>query len=231
MISSDQLRAEELRLKYIELIERPDVFPTRLNWQYITAHRMHGLAAALYRKYLTALTIDDNDRADLHDIAIEEFPKFLSAIDREEAVEAVYGDISTDPEATRNLIRASNLFDAPSLSRLMDRGDTDFVFSVLDVYQPEYTTADLKTMGELLARIDNLPSRGRYERRHGVFGSSEKYICPDGHSNPVDTEYCRHNGCGKNARGLTEEQENAVTVFLGRLAALRSLLSQHYEME
>ena len=224
MISADQLRAEELRLKYLELIKRPDVFPTLSNWQYITAHAMRGLGFGLYRKYLDALTIDEQDRAPLHDVAVEEFPKYLAAIDRREAVNVVYSDVDTSPAATADLIRRLGLFDAYNLIDLMDNGRTDFVMDVIDVYQPEYDYADLQPMEELLARIDALPTLGYVEERGGIFGRSEKYICPDGHANPADTEYCRHSGCGKNSRGLTSTQEGAVTAFLARIAALRSLL-------
>lgn len=229
MISAEELRTEELRLKYLKLIQRPDVFPTRANWEFIISNAMRGLGYALYHKYLTAVTIDENDRQNLHDVAAEEFPRYLAAIDRLEAIDVVYSDITTAPTYTVGLIRKINLFDANSLIYHLDNGDYDFVFSVLDVYQPTYDESDLEPMDELMSRIDNLPALGKIENRPGLFGSSEKYICPDGHVNPSDAEYCRHTGCGKDARGLTEAQENAVTIYFNRLEALHSLLSLRKE--
>ena len=52
IITDEQLKTEELRLRYLELIDKPDVYPTRANWQFITSHAMAGLGSALYRKYL-----------------------------------------------------------------------------------------------------------------------------------------------------------------------------------
>lgn len=223
MISAEQLRNEERRLRYLTLIERPDVFPTLANWQFITSNALQGLGHHLYKKYLTSITIDDNDREELHDIAVKEFPAYLAAIDRREAVDVVYGDVTTAPEHTIRLIRDNRLFDASSISRLISAGNLDFAMSVIDVYQPEYSFADLEAMENLGSQIDSLPLRGIIEERQGFFGSSEKYICPDGHINPADNVYCR--GCGKNARGLTETQEKAIAQFKGRLQALKSLLS------
>ena len=226
MISAESLKAEELRLKYLRLIERPDVFPTRANWEYITQQKMPGLAQALYGKYLMALTVDDNDRELLHDIAIEEFPKFIGAIDVKEASEALYGDVTTLPEYTATLIRENGLFDAERLASLIDDGELNFVFSVIDVYKADYREEDLPAMELLMEKIDALPRLGSIEQRSGIFGKTEKYICPDGHVNSADTEYCHHAGCGKNARGLTEKQEAAIENYAGRVEALRSLIER-----
>ena len=222
MISAEELRVEELRQRYLELIERPDVFPTRANWEFIISHAMQGLGHHLYKKYLTAIAVDDYERHELHDVAREMFPSYLSAIDREEALEVVYGNIEANRDVAAELIRRNSLFDAEYLIGLIEDGDIDFALKVVDVYQPEYDEEDLEAMKELMERIDELPHTGAVERRHGLFGSPEKYICPEGHTNPSDAEYCRH--CGKNLRGLNKEQEDAVGVFAKRVAALRRLI-------
>lgn len=223
-VDFNQLHIEEVRLRYLELIERPDVFPTKNNWQFIIENTMRGLARPLYKKYLIALNIDDNDRDVLHDIAIEEFPRYISVINRLEAIDAIYGDVTTAPAAAHSLIRDNNLFDADSLCRIIDKGNISFALSVIDVFQPTYSSADIEPMEKLRTKIDKLPRRGYVERRQSIFGSAEKYICPDGHANNADTEFCRYAGCGKNARGLTEAEEKAVAAFSHRLEALKSLL-------
>ena len=223
MISAEELRAEELRLRYRELLVRPDVFPTEANWQFIISRRMPGLASLLYQKYLVALTIDDNDRDQLHDVAVEQFPEYISAIDRREAIDALYSDVTTSPDKTAALIRKNNLFDASALIGLIDDGEVNFALSVIDVYQPDYSEEDVEQMEHLMYRLDSLPRHGYVEQRGGIFGASERYICPDGHSNPADTEYCRHSGCGKNARGLSEKQEKAISLFISRISVLKSM--------
>lgn len=226
MISSDQLHIEELRLRYLELLERPDVFPTVKNWEFITENRMQGLGKALYHKFLIAHTIDDNDREGLHDVAITEFPKYLGAIGHREAVETVYSDITTLPGVAEALIRENLLFDAPKLLEILHTGNLNFVINVLDVYQPDYDIADYLPMKELLEELDGLPTRGSIETKSGIFGSSEKYICPNGHTNSTDTEYCTHSGCGLNMRGLTQAQEKKIDLYSKRVEALASILEQ-----
>lgn len=227
MITADQLKIEELRLRYLELIGRPEVFPTRANWRFITANRMRGLARGLYGKYLTALTIDEVDRQELHDVAIEEFPEYIKSIDRCEAVEAVYSDIYTAPDATCGLIRDAGLFDALEIMRLVEDGDLAMAFRLLTAYKSEYDATDLAPMQRLVDMLENRTPTGGIREHRGIFGVSEKYICPSGHTNPPDTEYCTHSGCGLDARGYTREQAEAITTLSRRTDALRELLNEH----
>lgn len=223
IVSADQLRAEELRLKYVSLLDDPSVYPTRENWQYIIDNKMEGVGPALLNRYITALEVDDVDRAELHSIAIEEFPRYLEAVDRDYALSIIYEggaghDISVD------LIRRSRLFDANYLLNLIDCGELDLALDVIDVYQPEYIDSDLDAMEMLAKCIDALPDKGTIEDRRGIFGTSSKYICPNGHVNDAGTTYCTHSGCGLDIKGLTKRRADAVEIFRHRLEALRNLI-------
>lgn len=224
MITADQLKIEELRLRYLEMITRPEVFPTRANWQFISRNRMQGLGHALFGKYLAALTVDEVDREELHDIAIEEFPEYLRAADRDEALDVVYTGITSAPGKVVKMIYDCQLFDADYLINLLDNDELPLVMQLIGSYQPEYSAHDLESMSILLERLQNLPALGKIEVRAGLFGSSEKYVCPNGHVNSADTEYCSHSGCGLDARGLTEQQETALVDFENRVTALRGLV-------
>lgn len=225
-VTAEELKVEELRLRYLELIERPDVFPTRANWQFIASHAMRGLGHALYHKYLSALTIGDADREELHDIAIEEFPKYLRCIDREEALEVIYTDLVTAPEATMEIIKELNLFDADYLINQLDCDELGKVMALLDVYQPSYDRQDIEPMKELLERLNTLPETGSVQQVSGLFGTSLKYVCPMGHKNPPEAEYCNHPGCGLNRFGLTQSDVAKIKVYGRRVQALESLLGQ-----
>lgn len=224
-VDAETLRAEELRLRYLEIIDRPDIFPTPANWQYIIAHAMHGLGQALYHKYLVALDREPDDREPLHQAAVEHFPEYLRAMPPEYAAEVVYGDVTTDPEAARQLIRDVRLFDAGRIADLIRHGNVDFALSVIDVYRESYTPADLEDMEDLAAILDALPEQGRMEQRRSLLGSlSMKYICPRGHVNDGDRRFCTHGGCGLDTRGLTRPQSESIDTFRLRLRALRTLL-------
>lgn len=224
MISAEELRNEEIRLVYRQHLERPDIYPTRQNWEFIIHNHLSGLATLLYHKFLISLTVDDNDREDLHDVAIEMFPQYIKGVDRREAIDALYSDVQTNSIVTAQLIRENRLFDAPALMGLLSRCEKEFVAEVIDCFQPEYTVDDLRDMQLLANRIDALPRSGRIEHRSGIFSSSEKYICPNGHSNPADVEYCTT--CGLNARGFTDGQEKRIQTFTARIDVLRSMFER-----
>lgn len=223
-VTAEDIKVEELRLRYLELLERPEVFPTRANWEFISSHRMRGLGHVLYHKYLVALTIGDNDREELHDITIEEFPKYIKSIDREEALDAIFSDLSTVPEASLELIRECELFDANYLINQLDCEELAVVMDLLDVYQPSYDEADLEAMKELLDRLETLPATGGVTQVNGLFGSSMKYVCPAGHKNTPEAEYCSHPGCGLNCRGLKKADVMKIELFRRRIQALENLL-------
>lgn len=226
-VSLEDVKIEELRLRYLELLDRPDVYPTRANWEFISSKAMHGLGHLLYHKYLTALTIDDNDREELHDIAIEEFPKFLKSINREEALEVVYSDLSTAPAATLELIKECELFDANYLLNLLDNSELRIVMELIDVYQPSYSDSDVEAMTELRERLEDLPELGFNQEVGGLFGSSLKYICPAGHKNSPDAEFCTHPGCGLNRKGLTKTDINKIDLYDRRVQAVANLIHRN----
>ncbi len=221
-ITFDQLRAEELRLRYLEMIDRPDVYPTRANWDFITRHAMLGLGPALYRKYLAALSYDEDDREELHQAAVDCFPDYLRAVPRPYAARTIYADLSTAPEAARALIEQCRLFDAPAIMELLDEGRLDDAMLAVDAYQDSYTAADIAHMHTLRDRLLSLPALGSQEQRRNLMGiASLRFICPEGHTNDPDEQYCTR--CGKDIYGLTATQNARIDIFMRRLQALDNL--------
>lgn len=153
------------------------------------------------------------------------FP-LLHAIDRDEAIDVAYTGFGSAPAEMTRLIHDCQLFDADYLVNMLDNDGLGAVMDLLDAYQPEYGPNDLEAMSVLLERLQNLPDLGHIEIRQGIFGSAEKYICPNGHVNSADADYCHHSGCGLDARGLTEAQEDALMAFAVRVEALQSLISR-----
>lgn len=225
-VTADRLRAEELRLRYLEIIDRPDVFPTATNWQFIIDNAMTGLGPALYRKYLVAADTDEDDREPLYREALRYFPLYLRAVPRDYAIYTVYSDTVTMPDETLRLIRDAQLFDADSILDLLRAGETDFAFKAIDSYCAEYTEADLCAMRRLASWIDGQPQTGSMEERRGLLGGpSLKYICPRGHVNDSDATFCSHSSCGLDIYGHTERQAAAIEAFRLRLRALENLFN------
>ena len=223
-VSSEQLRAEELRQRYLEVIDRPDIFPTPTNWQYIIANAMTGLGPALFTKYLTAIDLPEDGREPLHLAAIEYFPQYLRSVPRDYAAATVYSRPDMLPAEALRLIRSEELFDATLILELLRSGHATFALDAIDAYSSVYDADMLDAMRRLDEAISALPLTGYREERRGLLGTSMKYICPRGHVNDSSRTYCRE--CGLDARGLTEAQVARIDTFRHRLAALATLLDR-----
>ena len=198
-VSADELKAECLRRKYLVLLDKPDVFPSKANWDFIIDHRMQGLGAKLYRKYLVSWVLEPADRLEANRLALTEFPRYLQAVERRYALQVVYADISSAPEATTALIAEAQLFDAPTLVSLLD-SDPDFVIANLGAMQPTYDGDDADNMRALLSRLRELPRRS--DKPRGAFFGFAK-----------SQEYA-----------ITDEQVAAIDAYADRYDALIDLL-------
>ncbi len=225
MVAAEELKAECLRRRYAALLEKPDTFPSGHNWAYIIEHRMTGLGPALYRKYLVALMLQEEQRSGLHVVALKYFPEYLRSVDRRHALDTVYGDVSTMPDEFVRLVDECQFFDAVRLQSLLAAGDAaslQLVVRCLPAFQPEYDRSDLESMERLLHSLRQLPPLGRVEERRTLLGARRVYMCPYGHSNNVEAEFCAE--CGCDIYGLDEEGRKAISDFGLRCEALRDML-------
>jgi hypothetical protein len=222
VVSADELIAAERAERYKRQLERPDVFPAAANWQYIIDNRMAIIGRELYRKYLVSWLTPPAERCDYHELALQRFSEFLCAIDRADAVDIVYSDVSSAPEATKGLIADCRLFDALKLYEILHDGDTAFAVECLATFQPEYTESDLQNMQRLSMAIDNLEPLGEVREARSIFGRETKYICPEGHTNSAQQEFCA--SCGLNIFGFNGEQAASIRDFKARVSTLSRLL-------
>lgn len=222
-ISYEALKAEELRLRYTDLLKDATIYPTIANWDYIILNKMEGIGDLLYAKYKSSLSLDEADRHDLHIAALEKFPAYLKAVSCEYASDVVYSHIS-DGDIALNLIRDCNLFSAAHIIDCIEQTHDLRVLDIIDVYRKEYTNNDYRAMCDLDSLLHSLPKRGFIEDVRGLFGYSSKYICPNGHSNDAGVKYCSHAGCGLDIFGITKSQSEAIGRFRSRIIALENLL-------
>lgn len=225
-VSAEALRTEMLRRRYALLLEQPEVFPSQANWDFIIEHTLTGIGEGLYRKYLVSAVLPEEQRRSANRLALREFPRYLRAVDRSYAIEVVYDDTVSAPEATRSLVEECELFDAPSLLGLVRRCEAPAAVDMLEAFQPQYTAADLADMRELLEALRTLPELGEMADGRGLLRRDRRYICPAGHSNDADAEYCTHAGCGLNIYGLTEAQTRAIEAYAERVDALADLIQR-----
>lgn len=226
-ITAEELLALERSQRYKRQLADADVFPDARNWKYITEYVMESLAPELYRKFLLAWLTPESQRSDFHELALECFPDYLGAIPRQTALETVYSDITSSPEATLHLVDVCRLFDARRLMRLLDEdADPHFVAQCLGAYQPEYTAADVRAMSQLVQRMHALPDQGSLKESHSIFGRDVRLVCPNGHSVSIeagqDPEDCFCPTCDLNIQGLTSDDADAIKSLANRVSILRA---------
>ena len=224
-VTAQQLNAEVLKRKYLQLLENPDIFPSQKNWDFIIENNMYELAPLLYKKYLSAIDIEECERGDYHNDTIVMFPRYLEYIPRQHAVKALYSDTSTNTKASIDLAIKLNLFDIDGILDMLDRDEIRAAAQMLIALMPSYDTNDLDDLKDLLDDFLELPELGHYEgSRISILSGKERYICPNGHVNEEDVEFCVHEGCNQNIKGLTPTEVECINTYANRLEILEELL-------
>lgn len=226
-VTARELQIEEGRLRIADALLCADAFPSASDWDFIIDNRLPGLVKPLYERYLNSCMVSELDRDACHELVETRFPDYLAVAPRSEALDAVYDDLYTYTDASVHLIRQAGLHSAAHLARVLDAGDLHLCVSLLDVYQPEYSEADVEDMETLIHLLETLPQVPQVTRYRTLLGVSDKYVCPAGHSNHPDTIFCAH--CGLDARGLDSDEENIIAAYALRTRALRSLIERNAE--
>ncbi|MBQ2838457.1 MAG: hypothetical protein IJE73_02290 [Muribaculaceae bacterium] len=225
-ITAQQLNAEFLKRKYAKLLQSNDVYPSRKNWKYIIENNMHELSDLLYRKYLLAINTPEEARSIYHNDTIEMFPQYLEYIDRRYAIATLYKDTSTNPSASIDLAINLHLFDIDGILDMLDRDEIRAAARMLMAMKPTYDANDLNDLLDLLDDFIELPDMGYYEgSRLGLISGSERYVCPNGHVNKDEVQYCTHPNCGLNIKGLTRTEVECIDTYTERLKILQELFS------
>ena len=171
------------------------------------------------KRILQSGLISYNDSA-----ALAHFREYLSLINRENAISAIYPLVGEPNLDAIGIIRANKLFDAESIENLIDRGLLDDACNILTSSKPTYTEVDITSMKALSVKLHNLPDKGSLSFvKGGLFSKDgEKYICPEGHVNNKEIEFCEK--CGLNIKGLTKDNVRSIKQFDEAINALEYLL-------
>lgn len=138
----------------------------------------------------------------------------ISACPRKEVINCIYKDPELlKSDAIKSLIKDCKLFDPTNVLELC-KTDMHCAFGLLEYDAPAYTDEDVSKMKEIVAIADNLPERGKLEQESG----KTKYICPDGHKNKDNIEYCKF--CGLNTKGLNRNEVKNIELLRDKIEIL-----------
>ncbi len=193
--------------------------PTEADWSFIRKYNLTELAPSLYEYYQQ---IYDNPEYKMQQ---EYFKQFISEMDYNNACDVLYSDYDSNGKFSTPLIKANRLFNPEKVLGLAKDGVN--VIPLLTAEKPEYTGSDIRTMIEIAGFFDSLPDKGHFEMvKTGVLPSKmkEMYICPDGHKNEKDTNFCYE--CGKNMKGLNINQVKIIENFKIKVNILNNLINK-----
>lgn len=200
-----------------------NLFPKQKELNFIMENALWELAASLYEYYVIPRIIDEVRPID------EKFPIILSAMSYNDIVQFIYKDYSLRRTCAYDLIKDNNLFNAEKILELLHNDQISEAIELLETEKAEYDESDAKVMEEICAFFDNLPNKGKIEEVKGGLLSSkmvEKYICPKGHKNDKEFEFCQEYNCGLNIKGLTRKEINIINAFKDKVRVIKTLLER-----
>lgn len=163
--------------------------------------------------------------------------RYISILSREDVIPIVYklyksrlvistnlnGVIQRITLPIDKLIKNCRLFDATELMSLFNE-DLSLLFPLLEAEKDFYTRNDLVAMKELVKLLSSLPDKGSITKgKLGMFSKEEEiWICPNGHKNSMDDEFCAT--CNLNIKGLKLEDNDRIVAFEKKVKMLETLL-------
>lgn len=222
-ISDKELRTVQF-LERWKKSEKKTVFDEE--WNFIITNNLSEVAEDLIANRMRQLEKREYD---------SRLNEYLSRIDSETRLASIYSAyykldelpyISQYEKDTFifNLIESYNLFSPCHITKLLKEERLDFAIMLLKTSKPFYSKKDIDEMEVHIQLLESLPDKGcTKEVKASRFTSSTKtiYVCPVGHENNVDEEFC---SCGLNIKGLTKEQVKGISDYKAKVSTLKELL-------
>lgn len=224
-ISADALNNECLKKLLINNINR-GAFPSEEEWNYLAAYDVPEISEKLFDLFL----LTDKKSADFISIPekllLNNFPQYYIRLDKSLQIDLAYSKLNgVNDRVVVSLIISNKLFDAKSIIDLVRNDKINIAVQLLESDKDYYTDKDIALMKNIVDAISNIPDKGKIEFVKGLLSKgSEKYVCPRGHKNDVDTKFCNELNCGLNIKGLTKSQVECINKYSAKIDALQELL-------
>ncbi len=227
-VSYSQIRRQYLIVLYKQTLKAGTKFSEK-DWENILSFNLSEIAPELTAEYLRLLTVHYDDYAftAYRDSFAEKFEEYLSRQDKSVAADALYPFLDSNPAIIVGLVVKYELFNPKVVLNQLKAGNLSIALDLLRCHKDYYTREDLAEMQEIVKTLDNLPDRGSMQMvKGGLFSKKEEemYVCPNGHKNYKEEQYCLEPGCGLNIKGLSKNQVISATLFRRFTCALASIL-------
>jgi len=226
-ISNDVL-TNELIKKQIIIKAQNDSLLTQEEWYFLQQNPILNISEKLLTNFLRVYGNTIPKESDNGKILINNITNYFGILENEESINILYEKLIENPIEIFDLIKINNLFSPSKVLSLLEKGEVRAAISCLEINKENYSTNDLSQMSEIIKHLDSLENRGNIKSSKSLLGKDvEKYICPNGHSNNVESEFCESHGCYMNIKGLQREQVEKIKDFKDKVDTLSSLFNKH----
>jgi uncharacterized protein YbjQ (UPF0145 family) len=227
-VSLNDLEIEKQKVKIINTLQYHPSFLSLENWNFILENPNEEMLPLLFNHYLKTFErgiFPSNEwQKQLHEL----FPEFIKIISNEQTITYLYDRLNENEEIVASLIKDSRQFSPRKILDLINSGKTFTGIELLKSDKDNYSLDDLKHMQEIKSILVDLPSLGRIEQVKSLIGGNkDKFICPNGHQNNVDVQFCEK--CQENTQGLTQEKTHIIREFLLKISILEKKFSTKEE--
>ena len=210
--------------------------PSPEDWFYILTYRPEEIAEDLLGLYIhlhyneVTEIFETNDKLKA---IFAPLPSYFASIDKTKAIEVLYDKVESHKKIIETILIPAHVFSAQHIINLFQAGKISTAIKCLEIDSTSYSKTDLELMQLLVTLFEDMKDLGTMKEMKNHFGKPQlKYICPKGHVNPKETEYCQETEydqnllagfCGLNIKGLKEREVKIIEKFKTKTAILAKM--------
>lgn len=220
IIESDELEIEVEKEIIITKVNS-NTHLSKEDWNFLLNYPIVEISSKILDIYINQLINPELSNESIR----ENTAKYFTLLEEDYSTKILYQSLLTNPNSTLRVIRISNLFSPEKLYNIINEIHLDTLVSCINVGKKHYSKNDLDYMEKIELYLDNLENLGKIEMTKSVLGKTkEKYICPDGHSNNAEIEYCSNESCYKNIKGISIKQNQIINKYKLRIKSLKKMM-------
>jgi uncharacterized protein YbjQ (UPF0145 family) len=224
-IPNDRLEIEVSR-RYIISRLKKEVLPAKEDWIYLFNNPIEDIAESLIIEYLKYYSNTEFQTQAVIEL-LANTPKYFKIISYENAVRVIYPHIKDNPKAILDIIKENKLLSPENILDLIKENEFSLAIECSLSEKEYYSPDNLNILQQILDQLENIPKHGRIELVKSLLGKpKEKYICPNGHSNDSEVEFCGEYNCGKNINGLTRIDTIKIKTLSLRIESLKAIFNE-----
>lgn len=197
-------------------------------WYFLQQNQIPILTEKLLEKYLYAYGNSISVNSEEGQIFNSGITNYFRVLDKETSINVLYDNLIKNPTYVFELIKNNNLFSPEKVLWLIEKGEIGITIICLNINKENYSSKDLSLMSKIIEFLDNLENKGGIKSKKSLLGKDiEKYICPNGHTNEIESEFCETLNCLQNIKGLTKGQVEQINNFKNKVDTLSYLFNQN----